>query len=219
MAEEVKYLNFIQRSVESVYSYAEAGYATMKDSTIGSVKVPTQFKELFDSVEQRLEPVLSTVIVPYSLSVLKFADGLVEAGVTLGSDALMTAQTQSKVAVDKLKGRVQKTLENDYVADVKNTAQAKYTSAHGAVISSPTYAQLYTATLNYTKWASTLPFVRMPAEMMYSTAYPRVKGVVDRVVTKVEPFVKALEEHFEPKAGNSPLAVSSASETSTKGDE
>lgn len=54
--------------------------------------------------------------------------------------------------------------------------------------------------------------------MVYSTAYPRVKGVVDPVVTKVEPYVKALEEHLEPRAGNSPLAVSSASDTSTKGD-
>ena len=104
------------------------------------------------------------------------------------------------------------------VTDVKNTAQARYSSAHGAIISSPTYAQLYTATISYSKWALGLSLVRKPAEMMYSTAYPRVKGVVDPVVTKVEPYVKALEEHFEPRAGNnSPLAVSSESDTSSKG--
>lgn len=73
MAEEVKYLSFIQRSAESIYGYAEAGYAKLKDS----VKVPQQFKELFDSVEGRLEPVLSTILVPYSLGILRFADSLV----------------------------------------------------------------------------------------------------------------------------------------------
>ena len=80
------------------------------------------------------------------------------------------------------------------------------------------YAQLYTAALNYSKWALSLSVVRKPAEIVYSTAYPRVKGVVDPVVTKVEPYVKALEEHLEPRAGNnSPLAISSASDTSSKG--
>jgi hypothetical protein len=87
------------------------------------------------------------------------------------------------------------------VADVKNTAQARYSSAHGAIISSPAYAQLYTTTLNYAKWAWGLPLVHKPAEMIYTTAYPKLKGVVDPVVGKVEPYVKALEVHLEPRAG------------------
>lgn len=217
MAEEVKYLSFIQQYAESLYGYAEAGYSKLKTHTL--TKVPAQFKDLIDSVEERLKPVLSSILVPYSLSILLFADGLVETGVALGSDAFASAQTKSKDAVENLKGRVQKTLENEYVEDVKNTAQAKYSSAHGAIISSPTYAQLYAATLNYTKWACSLPILRKPAEMLYSNAYPRVKSVVDPVVTNVEPYMKALEEHLEPRAGNSTLAVSSDSETSTKGEE
>jgi hypothetical protein len=94
------------------------------------------------------------------------------------------------------------------VTDVKNTAQEKYSSAHDAIISSPTYAQLYSATLNYAKWAWGLPIVHKPAEMLYSTAYPKLKGVVDPVVGTVEPYVKALEEHLEPKAISSPPAGS-----------
>jgi hypothetical protein len=40
----------------------------------------------------------------------------VEAGVTMSSGAFTSAQTKGKVAVDNLKGRVQKTLENEYGA-------------------------------------------------------------------------------------------------------
>lgn len=74
-AEEVKYLSFIQRSAESIYGYAEAGYAKMKDLSIA--KLPNHLQELFESVEERLKPVLGSVIVPYSLSVLHFCDNLV----------------------------------------------------------------------------------------------------------------------------------------------
>jgi hypothetical protein len=100
------------------------------------------------------------------------------------------------------------------VTDVKNTAQARYSSAHDAIISNPTYAQLYQTTVSYTKWALSLPIVRKPADLVYNTAYPRLKNVVDPVISKVEPYVKALEEHLEPRAGTSSLAVSEASSKS-----
>lgn len=73
MTDEVKYLSFIQHSAESVFTYAEASYSKWK----GSSQFPSQFQGLFDSIEERLKPVLSTVLVPYSLTILRFADGLV----------------------------------------------------------------------------------------------------------------------------------------------
>jgi hypothetical protein len=73
--EEVKYLTFIQRSAASVYGYAEASYAKLKTSF--GVKAPHQFTELFESVESRLKPVLNSYVIPYSRTVLKYADSLV----------------------------------------------------------------------------------------------------------------------------------------------
>ena len=74
--EEVKYLIFVQRTAESVYGYAEAGYSKLKES-VHFKKMPENFRVLFDGVEERLQPVLSTILVPYSVSVLRFADSMV----------------------------------------------------------------------------------------------------------------------------------------------
>lgn len=74
--EEVKYLSFIQHTAESVYGYAEAGYSKLKES-VHFKELPEKFQLLFDSVEERLQPVFNTILVPYSVSILRFADSLV----------------------------------------------------------------------------------------------------------------------------------------------
>jgi hypothetical protein len=98
------------------------------------------------------------------------------------------------------------------VQDLTATAHSRYTSAHDALVKNPHYAQLYDKTQRYVKWIVSLPVIKTPAEYAYSIAYPRLQNYVDPVTSKVEPYLKAIEEHIEPKVGESPMAVS---ETST----
>lgn len=86
------------------------------------------------------------------------------------------------------------------VSDVKTTAQTRYASAHDAVVSNPTYAQLYQKAVEYAKWIASLSVVQKSAGVVHESVYPRLKGVVDPVRTTVQPYVKAIEDHLEPRS-------------------
>lgn len=86
------------------------------------------------------------------------------------------------------------------MSEVKTTAQTRYASAHDAVVSNPTYAQLYQKAVEYAKWIASFAVVQKSAGVVNDSIYPRVKGVVDPVCTKVEPYVKAIEDHLEPRS-------------------
>lgn len=81
------------------------------------------------------------------------------------------------------------------------------------MVSNPTYAQLYQKAIEYAKWVASLAVVQKSAGVVNESIYPRLKGVVDPVCTTVEPYVKAIEDHLEPRS----MACSAASSEHSTG--
>lgn len=198
--QDIKYLTFVQRGAEEAVHFAASGYEFAKRTTMQVT--PKAVEGMISGTEEHLQPVIQSYWT-LTHSVLKLMDTVVEAGLGLGSQAVARVQNTSKSAVEGIQSRVKESVPKDFVADVKTSAQTRYASAHDAVVSNPTYAQLYQKAIEYAKWVASFAVVQKSAGVVNESIYPRVKGVVDPVRTKVEPYVKAIEDHLEPRSSAS----------------
>eukprot|EP00892_Ulva_mutabilis_P001112 jgi/Ulvmu1/11000/UM007_0180.1 len=195
--DDIKYLSFVQRGAVGVFDIAAHGYDFAKRTTVQIT--PKGVDGMISGTEEHLQPVLESYFT-LSQSILKLMDTMVEASVGFGSEVVSRVQTTSKSAVEGIQSRVKDTVPKDLMSDMKSTAQSRYTSAHDAVVSNPTYAQLYQKAVEYAKWISSFSVVQKSAGVVNESVYPRVKGVVDPVRSTMEPYVKAIEDHLEPRS-------------------